>query len=352
MDRRPSAPPEFSLKRQLGAGAFSRVWLAQHVVLRKDVAIKIVSKSDLRDAKTKERLEREIEIHKRMQHPYIASLFHVTENVLQYFLVMEYVPGGSLLDRVSAAGRLSENDARHYFRQLLSAVTYLHKRLHIAHRDLKCENVMLDAGNNVRIIDFGFSKAFNEDLMRTNCGSPRYAAPEMFRPGPYTEAVDVWSLGVILYVCVCGMFPFESQNMRDLGHFVSTADPSYPEYLTPSVVDLLRGMLMKNPSARMTVDDVAAQQWVGGAAPVIDDIIFGNDDTLETKILKRENATRRLAGELPRALPSAAKKTSQGSGTSVIERLCATGKFRLAQKKETENIRAAACVKQASRDIC
>ena len=331
----PSAPREFLQKRQLGVGAFSRVWLAQHIALRKEVAIKIITKADVRTDKMKERLDREIENHKKMNHPYIAPLFSVTENILHYFLVMEYVPGGSLLDRISEAGRLTEREARHYFRQILSALTYLHQQLHIAHRDLKCDNVMIDEHNNVRLIDFGFSKSFDNDLLRTNCGSPRYAAPEMFRSGPYTEACDVWSLGVILYVSVCGKFPFDSLNMQDLGHVVLTAEPEYPDHLSHNVSDLLRGMLRKSPSARLTIDKITAHPWVGSRVPLAGSsgALVRSSETLETKLARRDKS--RVAGMLPKTLP-VEKSPETKSSVSIVERLCATGKFRPAKKRNDE----------------
>lgn len=170
----PSVPREFLLERQLGSGSYSQVWSAMHVALRKRVAIKIIPKQSLQSAKAKQRLTREIENHKKLQHPYIASLFSVTENIFHYFLVLEFVPGGTLQHKIANGGALSENDARHYFVQLLSAIDYLHNQKHCAHRDLKADNIVIDENNNIRLIDFGFSKIFDkgEDPLSTLCGSP------------------------------------------------------------------------------------------------------------------------------------------------------------------------------------
>lgn len=171
---RPSAPREFILESRLGSGSFASVWVAMHVNLRKKVAIKIISKHSVRSPKTRLRFEREAAIHKEIQHPHIASLFSVTENILNYYLVMEYIPGGSLHQKIATTGRLTEMEAHHYFVQILSALNYLHNEKHIAHRDLKADNIVIDQNNNIRLIDFGFSKYFqNEnDPLTTLCGSP------------------------------------------------------------------------------------------------------------------------------------------------------------------------------------
>lgn len=171
---RPSAPREFILESQLGSGSFASVWVAMHVNLRKRVAIKIITKHSVRTPKARHRFDREVAIHKEIQHPHIASLFSTTENILNFYLVMEYIPGGSLHQKIASNGRLSEGEAHHYFVQILSALDYLHNEKHIAHRDLKADNIVIDQNNNIRLIDFGFSKIFdnNTDPMTTLCGSP------------------------------------------------------------------------------------------------------------------------------------------------------------------------------------
>ncbi|OHS97608.1 CAMK family protein kinase [Tritrichomonas foetus] len=170
---RPSAPREFILENQLGSGAFSQVWLAQHVSLRKKVAIKVISKQSVRTPKGHSRFIRETEIQKRVHHPYIASLFYVSENILHHYLVMEYVNGITLQNRISNSGHISEFEAQHYFLQIFSAISYLHEKLKVIHRDLKADNIMIDQNNNIRLIDFGFACDIDDDEeLRKCCGSP------------------------------------------------------------------------------------------------------------------------------------------------------------------------------------
>lgn len=173
---KPSAPEGFTLENQLGEGASSRVWLAKHNELQKYVAIKIITKQYLREPGKKDKFLLEIQIHKMIQHPYIAQFFGVKENFLNYYLIVEYIPNGSLLDKVINVEYFSDSEALHYFTQILSAVQYLHDTLHVVHRDLKLENILVDENYNCKLIDFGFSHNFDpeddKDGLNTPCGSP------------------------------------------------------------------------------------------------------------------------------------------------------------------------------------
>ncbi|KAJ1539857.1 Map microtubule affinity-regulating kinase, partial [Cladochytrium tenue] len=180
------------------------------------VAIKVVDKTHL-DARKLHKLYREARIQRLLRHRHIVRLLEVVDAPRAVFLVMEYVCGGELHALVASRGRMREHDARRVFRQIVDAVTYCHRR-RVVHRDLKAENLLLDADLNIKIADFGFSNHFDPDSkLSTFCGSPPYAAPELFQGRQYTgPEVDVWSLGVILFVLVTGCLPFNGRNVQEM----------------------------------------------------------------------------------------------------------------------------------------
>ncbi|RXN24797.1 MAP microtubule affinity-regulating kinase 3-like isoform X2 [Labeo rohita] len=189
----------YRLLKTIGKGNFAKVKLARHILTGSEVAIKIIDKTQLNPTSL-QKLSREVTIMKNLNHPNIVKLFEVIETEKTLFLVMEYASGGEVFDYLVAHGRMKEKEARAKFRQIVSAVQYCHQK-HIVHRDLKAENLLLDADMNIKIADFGFSNEFMVgNKLDTFCGSPPYAAPELFQGKKYDgPEVDVWSLGVILY---------------------------------------------------------------------------------------------------------------------------------------------------------
>jgi hypothetical protein len=140
---------------------------------------------------------------------------------------------------------------------------YLHLEMHVAHRDLKCENVLLDCHNNIRVIDFGLSYQFPESHpeLTTACGSPAYAAPEMVKGNTYTRATDIWSTGVMLFAIIAGHLPFDDANVQRLLQRVVGTEPAYPSYMSPPLVDLIQKMLVKDPDYRVTLEAIRAHPW-------------------------------------------------------------------------------------------
>jgi serine/threonine protein kinase len=198
-----------------------------------------------------------------MEHPFVAEFFQVIENNADYFLVMEYVENGNLLDYVNTNGRLSEDQARRYFGQLVSVLEYLHLERKVAHRDLKCENVLLDRYNNIRVIDFGLSNQFSDvnPNLSTTCGSPAYAAPEMVKGNTYTQAADIWSAGILLFAIVAGHLPFDDDNIQRLLQKIVYTEVRYPAFMTSQLVDLLQKMICKDPERRITLNMIKAHPW-------------------------------------------------------------------------------------------
>ncbi|KAM5129142.1 MAP/microtubule affinity-regulating kinase 3 isoform 1-T1 [Mantella aurantiaca] len=200
---------------------------------------------------------------KILNHPNIVKLFEVIETEKTLYLIMEYASGGEVFDYLVAHGRMKEKEARAKFRQIVSAVQYCHQK-HIVHRDLKAENLLLDADMNIKIADFGFSNEFTVgNKLDTFCGSPPYAAPELFQGKKYDgPEVDVWSLGVILYTLVSGSLPFDGQNLKDLRERVLRGKYRIPFYMSTDCENLLKRFLVLNPTKRGTLEQIMKDRWI------------------------------------------------------------------------------------------
>uniref|UniRef100_A0A673IDE0 non-specific serine/threonine protein kinase n=1 Tax=Sinocyclocheilus rhinocerous TaxID=307959 RepID=A0A673IDE0_9TELE len=196
-----------------------------------------------------------------------VKLFEVIETEKTLYLVMEYASGGEVFDYLVAHGRMKEKEARAKFRQIVSAVQYCHQK-HIVHRDLKAENLLLDADMNIKIADFGFSNEFTiGNKLDTFCGSPPYAAPELFQGKKYDgPEVDVWSLGVILYTLVSGSLPFDGQNLKELRERVLRGKYRIPFYMSTDCENLLKRFLVLNPVKRGTLEQIMKDRWINAGS--------------------------------------------------------------------------------------
>uniref|UniRef100_A0A673LE83 non-specific serine/threonine protein kinase n=1 Tax=Sinocyclocheilus rhinocerous TaxID=307959 RepID=A0A673LE83_9TELE len=234
----------YRLLKTIGKGNFAKVKLARHIL-------------------TGSELSREVTIMKNLNHPNIVKLFEVIETEKTLFLVMEYASGGEVFDYLVAHGRMKEKEARAKFRQIVSAVQYCHQK-RIVHRDLKAENLLLDADMNIKIADFGFSNEFKVgNKLDTFCGSPPYAAPELFQGKKYDgPEVDVWSLGVILYTLVSGSLPFDGQNLKELRERVLRGKYRIPFYMSTDCENLLKRFLVLNPTKRGTLEQIMKERWI------------------------------------------------------------------------------------------
>ena len=167
-----------------------------------------------------------------------------------------------MYDYLVAHGRMKEKEARVKFRHILSAVQYCHQK-HVVHRDLKAENLLLDENMNIKLADFGFSNEFTPgSKLDTFCGSPPYAAPELFQGKKYNgPEVDVWSLGVILYTLVSGSLPFDGQNLKELRERVLRGKYRIPFYMSTDCENLLKRFLVLDPSKRSTLEAIMSDRW-------------------------------------------------------------------------------------------
>ncbi|XP_027991415.1 MAP/microtubule affinity-regulating kinase 3 isoform X1 [Eptesicus fuscus] len=252
----------YRLLKTIGKGNFAKVKLARHILTGREVAIKIIDKTQLNPTSL-QKLFREVRIMKILNHPNIVKLFEVIETDKTLYLIMEYASGGEVFDYLVAHGRMKEKEARAKFRQIVSAVQYCHQK-RIVHRDLKAENLLLDADMNIKIADFGFSNEFTVgSKLDTFCGSPPYAAPELFQGKKYDgPEVDVWSLGVILYTLVSGSLPFDGQNLKELRERVLRGKYRIPFYMSTDCENLLKRFLVLNPIKRGTLEQIMKDRWI------------------------------------------------------------------------------------------
>ncbi|KAK3393066.1 hypothetical protein B0H63DRAFT_505044 [Podospora didyma] len=274
----------WQLGKTLGEGTSARVRLARHRVSHQLVAVKIVAKNtayltqsgslahlekmDVRKPSTKAdgglprmplAIEREIAILKLIEHPNIIKLHDIWENRAEIYLVTEYVEKGDMYDFMNWNGPLNEEEAVFYFRQIMSALEYCHS-LNICHRDLKPENILLKSNGQVKIADFGMA-ALQQDSthqLKTACGSPHYAAPELLRHQYYKgSAVDIWSMGVILFAMLAGRLPFDEDDMNLMASKAVRAEYEMPRGLSREAKDLIRRIIVTHPSHRINMK----QMW-------------------------------------------------------------------------------------------
>lgn len=257
----------YDIERTIGKGNFAVVKLARHRITKTEVAIKIIDKSQL-DSSNLQKVYREVDIMKRLDHPHIIKLYQVMETKNMIYLVSEYASQGEIFDYIARYGRMTEDQARSKFWQILSAVEYCHNR-NIVHRDLKAENLLLDSNNNIKIADFGFSNFYTSGgQLSTWCGSPPYAAPEVFEGKKYTgPEIDIWSLGVVLYVLVCGALPFDGCSLQALRDRVLSGRFRIPYFMSSDCESLIRKMLVLEPSKRISIAQMKRHRWMQTEVP-------------------------------------------------------------------------------------
>ncbi|GAB2285155.1 CBL-interacting serine/threonine-protein kinase 3 [Dionaea muscipula] len=212
-----------------------------------------------------EQIKREVATMKRIKHPNVVCLYEVMGSKTKIFIVLEYITGGELFDKIAYNGRMREDEARRYFQQLINAVDYCHSR-GVYHRDLKPENLLLDASGNLKVSDFGLSalsqQVRDDGLLHTSCGTPNYVAPEVLNDGGYDGATaDLWSCGVILFVLLAGYLPFDESNLMDLYKKISAAEFTCPPWWSFSVKKLITQILDPNPMTRITVPEILEDEW-------------------------------------------------------------------------------------------
>ncbi|ORY57280.1 kinase-like domain-containing protein [Pseudomassariella vexata] len=251
----------YNILKTLGEGSFGKVKLAVHRSTGQYVALKIIARKKLISRDMVGRVEREIEYLQLLRHPHIIKLYTVIKTHNEIIMVLEYA-GGELFDYIVSNGRMDEDKARRFFQQMLCAVEYCHRHK-VVHRDLKPENLLLDDQLNVKIADFGLSNIMTDgNFLKTSCGSPNYAAPEVISGKLYAgPEVDVWSCGVILYVLLIGRLPFDDDHIPSLFAKIQRGVFTIPGWCPEEAQKMIRKMLVVNPMQRATIDEIKQEPW-------------------------------------------------------------------------------------------
>ncbi|KAK9710323.1 Serine/threonine-protein kinase [Basidiobolus ranarum] len=263
---------KYQFIKTLGAGSMGKVKLGIHDITGEKAAIKIIPripsdggkhKSHNKDENKEVRIVREAAIMSLLSHPNIVKMKEVVIRPRHYYLIMEYVSGGQMLDYIISHGRLKEKHARKFARQICSAIDYCHLNS-IVHRDLKIENILIADDGTIKIIDFGLSNLYStRSHLSTFCGSLYFAAPELLSAKAYTgPEVDIWSIGIVLYVLVCGRVPFDDQNQPALHAKIKRGHIEYPTWLSSDCKNLISRMLVTNPSQRATMTEILQHPWI------------------------------------------------------------------------------------------
>ena len=253
----------YVLLSEIGTGTFSKVAKAFHIITEKEVAVKILQKDKIKDDIDIERILREMEILKKLIHPNICQLYETYSTVHNFYLMMEHITGGDLFDFITNNNYLSEKQSCKFFRQLISVIEYLNE-LGISHRDIKPENILLDNEHqNIKLIDFGLSNYFTEKkLLKSSCGSPCYASPEMLSGKPYLGiTTDLWSAGIVLYSMLVGSLPFDDQELYELYKQINLGKFYLPSTLSLEAIDLLKRILNVDPKKRIGLEGIKEHKW-------------------------------------------------------------------------------------------
>ncbi|PKA49223.1 CBL-interacting protein kinase 6 [Apostasia shenzhenica] len=256
----------YELGRVLGQGTFAKVYLARNIRTGTNVAMKVVGKEKVIKVGMTEQVKREISVMKMVTHPNIVELHEVMATRSKIYFAMELVRGGELFSKIARSGRLREDAARQYFRQLISAVDFCHSR-GVYHRDLKPENLLLDDAGVLKVADFGLSAFANhvrtDGLLHTTCGTPAYVAPEVIGKKGYDGAkADIWSCGVILFVLLAGYLPFQDDNIIAMYKKIHRGDFRCPPWFSSDARRLVTKLLDPNPNTRITVAKLLETPWL------------------------------------------------------------------------------------------
>ncbi|XP_075443172.1 SNF-related serine/threonine-protein kinase [Ascaphus truei] len=259
----------YDLDKTLGRGHFAVVKLARHVFTGEKVAVKVIDKTKL-DTLATGHLFQEVRCMKLVQHPNIVRLYEVIDTQTKLYLILELGDGGDMYDYIMKHEEgLSEDLAKKYFAQIVHAISYCHK-LHVVHRDLKPENVVFfEKQGLVKLTDFGFSNKFQPGKkLTTSCGSLAYSAPEILLGDEYdAPAVDIWSLGVILFMLVCGTPPFQEANDSETLTMIMDCKYTVPIHVSKECKDLITRMLQRDPKRRASLEEIENHPWLQGVDP-------------------------------------------------------------------------------------
>ncbi|OHT07021.1 CAMK family protein kinase [Tritrichomonas foetus] len=258
---------DFEILEQFSHGGFSQVHFARHIPTNTYCAAKVIDLME-QSMSSFNGIMREISVFMQVEHPNISTFFRLSYHEPLLIFFMEYSSKGTLLSYVNKNKGLEEPEARRIFLQLYSVLRHLHAYHFLVHRDLKLENVLLDKNNNIKLIDFGLSTTYYNNLLRTFVGTPGYQPPEIIAGGEYGEKCDVWSLGILLHTMLTGSLPFTIQSASMKALLQEAADYTPPVGISPQLNSLLKMMLQGIPDKRPTLLQLQSHPWLHGIPPI------------------------------------------------------------------------------------
>lgn len=261
----------YKFGKELGQGNFAIVKLATQISTKKKFAVKIIDKALC--AGKEDMIEMELAVLNKASHPHIVGMHEYFDTPDKLYLILDYVQGGELFDRIVDEGNFTEKDASRIARQMAEAIQYLHG-MNIVHRDLKPENLLFadeKTTSDIMVTDFGLAKLVDDETaLKTACGTPNYVAPEILLQKGYGKEVDVWSLGVIVFIILCGYPPFYDESDAQLFELIMKGkfdfDARYWSEVSPEAKSLIRNMLIVDPAKRLSIDQVLEHPWISGKA--------------------------------------------------------------------------------------
>ncbi|XP_017645815.1 CBL-interacting serine/threonine-protein kinase 24 isoform X1 [Gossypium arboreum] len=254
---------KYEVGRTIGQGTFAKVKFARNSVSGESVALKVLPKATILKHRMVDQIKREISIMKIVRHPNIVRLHEVLASRTKIYIILEFISGGELFDKIVHCGRLPENECRRYFQQLIDAVAHCHSK-GVYHRDLKPENLLLDSYGDLKVSDFGLSALLQQGvgLLHTTCGTPNYVAPEVLSNQGYDgAAADIWSCGVILFFIMAGYLPFYEIDIPTLYKKISAGQFSSPFWFSPEANSLIKKILDPNPKTRIQIEGIKKHPW-------------------------------------------------------------------------------------------
>lgn len=266
-DRKKWTLADFDIGRALGKGKFGNVYLAREKKSKFIVALKVLFKSQIQKANVEHQLKREIEIQSHLRHRNILRMYGYFHDDSRVYMILEFAPNGELFKelQVQPNKRFTEERTAKYIAQIADALRYCHGKK-VIHRDIKPENLLLGHNGEIKIADFGWSVHSPSSRRDTLCGTLDYLPPEMVQGQPHDEKVDLWSLGVLCYECLVGKPPFEAATYEETYRRIGRAKYSFPSHLSEGARDLIRKLLVTDPSLRLPLNDVLSHEWIVSSA--------------------------------------------------------------------------------------
>lgn len=251
----------FEIGRSLGKGKFGNVYLAREKQSKFIVALKVLSKEQLKENNLQHQLRREIEIQSHLHHPNILKLYGHFYDDTRVYLVLEYAPRGELSKKLRDARQFDEPTSATYTKQIIKALEVCHSR-NVIHRDIKPENILIGSDGELKIADFGWSVHEPSSRRQTMCGTLDYLPPEMLQHKVYDKSVDLWCLGVLTYEFLVGRPPFAMESLEETCDKIVNVQYRKPDFISALALEFIDKLLQKNPEDRMSLSEALQHSWI------------------------------------------------------------------------------------------